>query len=338
MLPGGTLIDGSVRCGMALDRARNHHVLASGTDYVGEGPLSRSTRVAVVHVMRLLLLGFLTVREDLRVLGLRTRARLALHVPLLAAMVLLCDLHVPLVVIKGRRVRHLVYLWRIHRAVQALDLRPPIEPGLRRHGDPGSRIRDWSELSRLLPRVILLRVVAESPSKLALHLLVAIVYQVRRVVPRHLSWAICPHIMLVLVADDVLLHPVPMVCVTLMMLREVGQSAGHLLVHLRLVLGHGWMDYAGALDVDDVGSDRADRCTLKAVRRRMQATCSIIRRSVLLQLALHSDLGLRLRASYPLPSLGTAGLREGSLLSAGRGWVMALSQRLLATAGGLALH
>ena len=157
--------------------------------------------------------------------------------------------------------RHLVYLRRVHRAVQALDLSPPIETGLRRHGDPrGRRIRNWSVLSRLLPRVRLLLVVANSPSKLALHLLVAVVYQVRRVVPRHLTWAIGPHILLVLVADDVLLHPVSVVCLTLMMLREVGQSAGHLLIHLRLVLSHGWVDYAGALHVDDVGGDRADRC------------------------------------------------------------------------------
>ena len=228
---------------------------------------------------------------NLGVLGLRARPGLALHVPLLAAMVLLCDLHVPLVVIEGRRVRHLVYLGRVHRAVQALDLSPPIETGLRRHGDPRGRwIRNWSVLSRLLPRVRLLLVVANPPSKLALHLLVAVVYQVRRVVPRHLTWAIGPHILLVLVADDVLLHPVPVVCLALMMLREVGQSAGHLLIHLRLVLGHGRVDYAGALHVDDVGGDRADRCTLKVVYRLVQAPDSVIRWGVLLQLALHRDL------------------------------------------------
>ena len=162
--------------------------------------------------------------------------------------------------------------------MQALDLCPPIEPGLRRHGDPrGCRIRNCSVLSRLLPRVRLRLVVAESPRKLALHLLVAIVYQVRRVVPRHLTWAIGPHILLVLVADDVLLRPVPVVRLTLVMLREVGQGAGHLLIHLRLVLSHRWMDYAGALHVDDVGRYRADRCTLKVVvHGRVQATYSII--------------------------------------------------------------
>ena len=277
MLPGSSLIDSSVRRCVALDRARKHHVLASGADYVREGPLSRSTRIAVVHVMLLLLLRFLTVHENLGVLGLRARPGLALHVPLLAAMVLLCDLHVPLVVIEGRRVRHLVYLRRVHRAVQALDLSPPIETGLRRHGDPcGRRIRNWSVLLRLLPRLRLLLVVANSTNKLALHLLVAVVYQVRRVVPRHLTWAIGPHILLVLVADDVLLHPVSVICLTLVVLREVGQSAGHLLIPLRLVLSHRRMNYAGALHVDDVGGYRADRCTLKVVSRLAQATYSII--------------------------------------------------------------
>ena len=77
---------------------------------------------------------------------------------------------------------------------------------------------------------------------------------------------------------------------TRVMLREVGQSAGHLLVRLRLVLGHRWVDYAGALHVDDVGGDRADRCTLKVVCRLVQAPDSVIRWGVLLQLALHRDL------------------------------------------------
>ena len=125
---------------------------------------------------------------------------------------------------------------------------------------------------------------------------------------------------------------------TRVMLREVGQSAGHLLVRLRLVLGHRWVDYAGALDVDDVGSDRADSRTLEVVCIRMQNRSGVISWGVLLHLALHTDLQIRLSASYPLPGLSTAGLREGGLLGAASRWVMSLIQRLLTTTWGLALH
>ena len=78
-----------------------------------------------------MLLLILTAVDDYgRVFGLGTGTRLALQVPLLAAMVR----NVPLVVVKCRRVRHLLYLW-IHGAVQSLYLRLAIEARLSGHGD-----------------------------------------------------------------------------------------------------------------------------------------------------------------------------------------------------------
>ena len=179
VLPGSSLINSSIRSCIALGRAPNHHVLAGGTDDMREGPLGRSARIAVITVMLLLLLVW-AVDEDLRVLGRRTRTRLALHVPLLATMLLLCNLHVPLVVVKGRRVSHLMYRRRVHRAVQPFDLGLAIWTRLRGQGDSSSSwVRYCSMFARLLPRVRLLLIIAESTGKLVLHLLVAVVYQMR---------------------------------------------------------------------------------------------------------------------------------------------------------------